>query len=148
MKNFNPLVIAAFLLCAMSLWGCGQQKPGAITAKIRDLENRYAKLEEDYRALQATSEQNRKRLGAVEAQRAELEKDKAELTKELQGTAEEREALKKQVAQAKQERDAAQGNLVQFSRDLQTLAGRVEAAANNAPANPNTAIIPASRRTE
>ncbi len=76
MKNFNPLVIAAFLICAMGLWGCGQQKTGAITTKIRDLENRYAKLEEDYRALQATSDQSRKRLSAVEAQRANLEKEK------------------------------------------------------------------------
>lgn len=148
MRNVNLLILGALLLCAMSLWGCNQQKTGAITNKIREMESRYAKLEEDYHTVQAASEQNRKRLNAVETQRSALEKEKADLTQQLDSATTERESLRKQLAQRTQERDTAQSHLVQFSRDLQALAGRVEAAANTNPANPNAPIIPASRRHE
>ena len=146
MKNTNPFVIAALLLCAMSLWGCNQQKSGTVATKIRELETRYSKLEEDYRTLHSANEQTRKRLGAVEKQRAELETDKTELTKQLEMTTSEREAFKTQVTQRTAERDAAQNNLAQFSKDLQALVGRIEATVNNPSAN--TTIIPASRRNE
>ena len=56
MKKFNSLSVVLFLLCAMGLWGCTQQKTGAISAKVRDLETRHAKLEEDYKTLQTTND--------------------------------------------------------------------------------------------
>ena len=146
MKNINPFVIAALLMCAVSLWGCNQQKSGAISNKIRELETRNAKLEDDYRALQAANEQHRKRLNAVEAQRDSLENEKADLAKQLETVSADRESLKKQISQRTVERDAAQNHLIQFSKDLQALAGRVEAAANTP--SPNVSILPASRRTE
>ena len=147
MRSFKPIAVVGLLLCGMSLWGCNQQKTGTISNKIRELESRHAKLEEDYRTLQAANEQHRKRLNAVEAQRTVLEADKAELAKQLDVATTERETLKKQIAQRTQERDSAQSNLVQFSKDLQALAGRIEAAANP-QVSPNATIIPASRRTE
>ncbi len=148
MRNFSPLIIAALLFCGIGAWGCNQQKTGVISNKIRDLEARYAKLEEDHRALHATSEQNRKRLLAVEAQRSALEEEKNDLSKQLDLTVSERETLRKQIALRTQERDTAQNNLSQFSRDLQALAGRVEAAANINQSNSNPTILPASRRND
>jgi chromosome segregation ATPase len=147
MKNFNRVLVAGLLFCTMSMWGCTQQKTGAISTKIRELEARYTKLEEDYKTLQAAHEQHRKRLNQAETQRAALEKDKADLTTQLEATNGEREALAKQVSQRTVERDAAQNNLVQFSKELQGLVGRVESTLNSS-SSPNVSIVPASRRTE
>ena len=148
MRNFNPVVVAVLLLSAMGMWGCNQQKTGAISTKIRELETRYTKLEEDYRTLQAMGEQTRKRLTQAETQRAALEKDKIDLSKQLETATTAREKLQKQLSQRTVERDTAQTNLMNFSKDLQTLAGRVEAALNSSPESPAATIIPASRRTE
>jgi chromosome segregation ATPase len=149
MKNFNPLLVAALLFCMMSMWGCNQQKTGAISTKIRELETRYSKLEEDYRTLQAAHEQHRKRLNQSEAQRIALENDKTELTSQLETASNERDTLRKQISQRTQERDTAQTNLMQFSKDLQALAGRVESALNtNSPKPNDSTVIPVSRRNE
>lgn len=148
MRNLSPVYLALFLLCAMGAWGCSQQKTGAISAKINDLETRYTKLEEDYRTLQQTHDQHRKRLTQIESQRVALEQEKNELNKLLEAGNGERETLRNQVALRTQERDSAQGNLLQFSKDLQALAGRVETALNGNSSSPNATIIPASRRTE
>ena len=147
MKNFSPLFVAMFGLCAMGLWGCGQQKAGAINTKVRELETRHAKLEDDFRTLQATHEQMREKLSEAETQRGALEKQKTELTANLDGVILERENLRKQMTQRTQERDHAQTNLMQFSKDLQNLASRVDAAVNSSPQSPSAAIIPASRST-
>jgi len=148
MRYFNPVLFGVLALCATGLWGCGQQKAGIFSAKIRELEIRYSKLEEDFRTLQLASEQTRKRLNAAETQRAALERDKAELTKTVENVTGERETLRKQMTQRIAERDTAQANLSQFNKDLQALASRVEAAMNENPVNPSKTIIPASRRSE
>jgi SMC interacting uncharacterized protein involved in chromosome segregation len=148
MKNITAVSAGVFLLCAMGLWGCGQQKSGVISAKISELESRYAKLEEDYRTLQSNHDQHRKKLTQIEAQRNTLEAEKTDLSKQLDDVKIERESLRKQVSQRTQERDVAQTNLMQFSKDLQTLASRMESALNGNTPTPNASIIPASRRNE
>ncbi len=148
MKMFHLLLVGVFLVCSLGLWGCSHQQTGAISAKIRDLETRYAKLEEDYRVLQATNEQNRKRLTQSESQRVALGQEKADLTKQLEAATDQSNDLRKQVSQRANERDTAQATLMQFSTELQALAGRVESALNGAPNNSNLTILPASRRTD
>ncbi|MBI2806414.1 MAG: hypothetical protein HYX68_15650 [Planctomycetes bacterium] len=148
MNQIKPWYIVAFLLCVMGTWGCSQQKTGAISAKINELESRYSKLEADYRTLQATHELHRKKLAQIETRRVSLEKEKTELSDQVAAITTERDTLRKQVAARIQERDAAQNNLVQFTKDLQALAGRMDAALNNQAPGANTTIIPASRRNE
>ena len=147
MRKVNPFVIAGLLVCFMSLWGCNQQKTGTIATKIRELETRYAKLEEDHKALQATNEQNRKKLNSVDAQRTALENDKQNLTKQLDTLKTEREGLRKQMNERTLERDVAQTNLSQFCKDLQALVGKMETTVNTPP-NVSAPIIPASRRND
>lgn len=147
MSKVNPFVIAGLLLCAVSLWGCNQQKTGTIATKIRELETRYTKLEEDHKALQSTHDQNRKRLSALEAQRTALENDKNDLAKQLETATAERDGFRKQVSERTMERDTAQNHLTQFCKDLQGLVGKMEATVNNSPAA-NAPIIPASRRND
>ena len=148
MNRFNPWYVAVLLVCALGAWGCSQQKTGAISAKISDLESRYAKLEEDYRTVQALNDQHRKKLNQAEAQRVALEKEQASLRREVASINADRETLRKQVAERTSERDSAQTNLIQFSKELQTLASRVEAAVNNNSPNSGTSMLPASRRNE
>src|SRR5260370_41375293 len=116
MRSISPTFIAVFLLCAMGVWGCGQQKTGSIGAKINDLEPRHAKLEEDYRVLQSNHDQHRKKLTQIEAQRSALQQEKTELNNQLHTPVGERETLRKQVVQPTHERAAAKTTLVQFGK--------------------------------
>src|SRR5688572_12156242 len=97
MKTVHALLLGVMVVASLGLWGCTQQQTGAITVKVRDLETRYAKLEEDYRALQSSNEQNKKRLAQSESLRATLEEQKTDLTKQLDTTTEQRDDLRKQV---------------------------------------------------
>jgi chromosome segregation ATPase len=148
MRNIKPTFVAVIMLSAFGVWGCGQQKTGAISAKITELEARHAKLEEEHRTLQASYDQTRKKLSQIENQRSSLENEKTDLNGQLDKVGAERETLRKQLAERTQERDAAVSNLAQFSKDLQALAGRVESAVNGNASSPNATVIPASRRTE
>jgi outer membrane murein-binding lipoprotein Lpp len=153
MNKANPWVMAAvmFSLLCLGVWGCSHQKSGAFSAKIREMETRCAKLEEDYRAVAAAHEKSRKKLAQTETKLAEAQARSDELAKqieELRPVVKERDDLRRQLASRTQERDQAQSQLVQFSRDLQALAGRVEAAALANPGPPLMTAIPASRKSE
>src|SRR3954470_18044403 len=143
MRNMKILFAAVLFMCGMSIWGCNQQKSGAINSKIRDLEVRYTKLEEDYQTLLTNSESDRRKVQQLEEQRASLEADKLELSRQVESASAEREALRRQVNQRISERDAAQNQLVELSKDLQALAGRINDAVNATKTNPS--IIPALR---
>src|ERR1051325_2792511 len=104
MTKAGPLFLALLLFATMGMYGCTQQKNGAFTAKIREMENRYTKLEEDYKAVVASSEATRKRLAQSEQQRADLTKQ----VEELQQAVAERDELRKQLTARTGERDAVQ----------------------------------------
>ena len=137
------------MFCSLGLWGCSTQKNGAYNAKIRELEARYAKLEEDYRVVVAGSEQFKKKLNVAETQRSDLEKQRVALSTEvegLRGAVAERDEMKKQLAARTLERDNFQSQLTTFRSDLQSLLGRVDAAMNRD--GPTLTIVPVSRKTE
>ena len=124
MKNVSTAFLVIMLGSSLGLWGCSNQKNNAYHNKVRDLEVRYGKLEEDYRGALAASDLTRRKLGQLESQRQEL----VQQVEELKTVIAERDELKKQVGQRVVERDNAQAQLMQFGRDLQGLLGRVEAA--------------------
>ena len=143
MKNAGTAFLVVMLFSSLGLWGCTHQKNGAYHAKIRELESRYAKLEEDYRVIVAANESNRKKIVHLENQRTEL----ARQVEELKTIALERDELKKQLAVRTIERDAARGHMAQFRKDLQDIMGRVDTAMNEtAPGAVNA--VPVSRKTE
>src|SRR5438105_9955462 len=102
MRNIKSTFVAVFMLGAFGVWGCGQQKTGAISAKITELETRYAKLEDEHRILQANHDQTRKKLNQIESQRNSLESEKSDLNGQLDKVGTERETLRKQLAQRTQ----------------------------------------------
>src|SRR5262245_13400093 len=145
MHKTGTALLAIMLVSSLSLWGCTHQKNGANNAKIRELELRYTKLEEDYRVIVAANENHRKKLVQLETQRNEL----AQKVEELEVAVKERDELKKQVAARTQERDSAQAQMMQFSKDLVALAGRIEAAANSATTTPGVVVAtPTSNKSD
>jgi predicted nucleic acid-binding Zn-ribbon protein len=153
MSKINPWVVAVALISAMSLgmWGCNNQKSGAFSAKVREMEGRYTKLEDDFRLVSSAHDKGRKKLVQLEKDLAQTVVRNEELSRhveELRQVVQERDDLRKQLQTRTGERDNLQGQLMQFSRDLQSLAGRAEAAASNLPSPSLNVVIPASRKVE
>jgi hypothetical protein len=120
----------------LGIWGCAENS--SANSKLRQLEARYLKLEEDHQAAAAANDSFRKKLADVDAQRAELAKQ----VEELQVAVRERDELRRQLTTRTGERDAFHTQLLNFSKELQNLAGRVEAAANpTAPARSLTSTV-------
>src|SRR6516164_6731576 len=138
MKSTSKGLIITMALATLGFWGCAQNRSGANTAaKLRELEARHAKLEEDYQAVVLGNETFRKRLAAVQAQREEL----ARKVEKLQAVVHERDELKEQVAVRTGERDALHTQMVQFGKELQNLMGRVEAATHITPRADSTTSV-------
>jgi uncharacterized coiled-coil DUF342 family protein len=153
MSKVSPLFLVVVLCCSAGMYGCTQQKNGAAGAKLRDLETRFAKLEEDYRTIAASAEATRKKLNRIEAEKNELTKEVEELrpiVPERDELRKERDDLRKQLVTRTGERDNAQAQLTQFRQDLHDLITRVDAALNNAPAAHGTPIaaVPVSHKPE
>jgi chromosome segregation ATPase len=142
MQRASTGLLAIMVVSSLGLWGCTNQKNGATNIKIRELESRHAKLEEDYRVILAANEANRRKLAQLEAQRTEL----TQKIEELQAVVKERDELKTQLATRTEERDNIQSQFVQFSNDLQNLAGRARAAASRSFGTLNAQ--PASRKSQ
>jgi predicted nucleic acid-binding Zn-ribbon protein len=148
MSRVSPLFLAILLVGSAGMYGCTQQKSAA-SAKLHDMETRYAKLEEDYRTISATNDANRKKLSQLEARTAELSKQ----LEALRTAAQERDVLRKECGELRKqvttrtaERDAVQGQLVQFRQDLQSIVTRVDAAiSSTAPPSGAVSVVPASR---
>jgi predicted nucleic acid-binding Zn-ribbon protein len=152
MTKASPLFLAIILFSTAGMYGCTQQKNSAAGAKLRDVETRFTKLEEDYRAVAAVSEAQRKKLTQAEADKAELAKEVEELKavkEERDELRKERDELRKQLVARTGERDNVTTQLTQFRQDLQALVNRVDAAMNTpgTSAAPVTAV-PASRKSE
>jgi septal ring factor EnvC (AmiA/AmiB activator) len=126
MKTASTAFLAVLVISSAGIWGCAQQKNSTQARRIHDLEARYAKLEEDYRTVVATSESTRKNLTRLELQRLEL----TQQVEDLKLVVQERDELKQRLAARTQERDAVHSQLLQFGKDLQNFAQRVESVAN------------------
>lgn len=141
MKTASTAFLAVLVISSLGIWGCAQQKNGAQAHKIRDLEARYAKIEDDYRSVIAANESTRKKLAQMELQRAEL----LQQVEDLKVIAQERDELQQRLSARTQERDAVHSQLVQFSKDLQNLASRADSVAR-AGFGTTIAATPVSRK--
>jgi chromosome segregation ATPase len=147
MKNLGPLLLAIVALCGMGLGGgCTHQK-AVSPAKVKELEVRFAKLEEDYRAVSQYADATKKKLAAAEARRAEVETQRDDLSRQVDLLKVERDDLKSRLARTTTDRDAMQNSLTQLRGDLQNMLGRVEAALNQ-PSGPGVTATPVSRKVD
>lgn len=131
MTRANRALIVV-VVASLGLWGCAQGPANgpASVERVRALENKNAKLEDDFRAAVAVREQVKKKLASVEEQ-----------LEQLQAAAREREELKQQLTARIGERDAVQGQLEQVRKNLRSLLGQMEASNNSAaPTQPVTSV--------
>lgn len=127
MMKAGRLFAAIVLVSSLSLWGCSSQKTGTFTAKIKELEDRHAKLESQQRTLVSQNQESRRKI-------EKLESDLGTQREELQTLRTERDDLRKQVGVRTVERDNLHAQLGQLAKDLQSMVGRVEAAMSTSPA--------------
>jgi chromosome segregation ATPase len=108
----------------LGLWGCSQAGNDArsAAAKIRQLETRNSKLEEDYRAVSSDSTSLRKKLLEADKQIEEVTKQ----NQELQTVLKERDELQQKLTASTGERDGLRVQLTSFSKELQSLTTRVQ----------------------
>jgi TolA-binding protein len=117
----NPArtLLIVMVAIAVGVWGCarGPSDHGSQAERIRALENRCAKLEQDFRTAVGARDRARKQLAAVEEERAQLQKeaaDRAALVKE-------RDELRRQLASRTNERDVLRNRVEKLKRGLQSL---------------------------
>src|SRR5947209_4405916 len=111
MKSANKALLVLLAVMMIGLWGCAKGTGPAGSARLRDLEARNAKLEEDYRAVAGARDQARQRAASLDQERAALQQQVEQLTRE-------RDELRQQVTARAGERDTLQGHLVQLGKEL------------------------------
>jgi septal ring factor EnvC (AmiA/AmiB activator) len=127
--------LAVFMVSALGLWGCAQgPASNPANERIKALETKVSKLEDDYRAIAAARDQLRKKLTDTEEQRARLNQE----VEQLQALLKDHDELKVQLASRTQERDGLQTQFDQFRKGLRNLLGQAEANLAK-PAQPVTA---------
>ncbi len=132
MTCIKKALMVTMLTTMLGLWGCSQSgTPNSGSARLRELEAKSARLEDDYKTVVTARDQGRKKIASLEEQRAQL----LQQVEVLERITKERDELKQLLANRTAERDTAQNHLTQFTRDLQGLVNKVEQAAR-APASP------------
>ena len=123
MRRANKALIVLFV-ASLGAWGCSQGPTNgpASLERIRTLETKHTKLEEDYRAAAAARDQLRKKTQEQEEQLQALQKEKEE--------------LQQQLATRTTERNTVQAQYEQFRSGIKDLLGRAEASLNPQPPPP------------
>jgi len=152
-RNGKALIV--LMVAALGLWGCAQSPMSQATAhaeRIRALEAKCVKLEDDYRAVASERDKLRKQTASLETENVRLEKVRLQMQKEvdhLRLVMQERDQLRQVVETRTTERDFLQGRCEKLKKGLQALIGQDDAMLPNTvnPAAPVTAV-PASRIRE
>lgn len=125
-----------FVVTCVGLWGCARG-PGSEASgpeRVKALESRIAKLEEDFRLAATARDQLRHELTVLNRQRLAVQK--------------ERDDLQQQLVSRTTERDTVQGQYEAFRKNIRSLLGQAEAAANPRPSSPLTQAATVSLRTK
>jgi len=123
--------LAVMVVAVMGLWGCAQEnkKHGNADPRVKALEQKNAKLEEDFRAVVDTRDSFRRKLTEQDQETARLGKE----LEQLQNAAKERDELRQQLSARATERDALQGQLEGLRTGIRSLLGQSEKASVAAP---------------
>jgi septal ring factor EnvC (AmiA/AmiB activator) len=136
MIRFNKTTLL-ILIAAVSVWGCARSNPteGREAIRIRALEAKIAKLEEDVQAMQAARDHLRQKVDG-------LEKERIQTAHTLQALTGERNDLRRQISVRTTERDTVQAQYDNFRKEIRSLLGQADAAATQTTGQPITAITP------
>src|SRR5947208_687033 len=130
-KSFVVLLVGA-----LGVWGCAKSGAGDAAhdgARVRVLEAKITKLEEDVKLMQTARDHLRLKLDTTEKERTQANRLAYSLTNE-------RNDLKAQLTARTSERDLAQGQFETFRKEIRNLLGQADAAASPSPGNPVTQV--------
>lgn len=125
--------LVMLVVASLGLYGCakGPANGGGNVERLRTLEMRVAKAEDDFRAAAKSRDQLRQELTTLKNQKAQYQQQ--------------RDQLQQQLISRTNERDTVQVQYEQFRKEIRNLLGQAEAAAN--PVNPApvavSAVLPA-----
>ena len=133
----EKLVLLAVTAC-LGLWGCTKvSATGTREAeRIKFLEAKVAKLEEDFRTAAAARD-------VWKQKAAVLEKERGDLARQLPVVIQEREDFRAQLTSRTTERDALQTQYDGFRKELRSLLGNADAAAAPRPVSQPVTAAPA-----
>ena len=134
-------VLILVVIGLMGAWGCSQgpTNGSASAERLRALEAKISRLEDDFKSAVTVREQMKKKVTALEDERTVL----SQQVEQLQAVVRERDEIKTTLAARTNERDLANTQLEMFRKGLKTLMGQVETASMNA--NPaGNLIVPAA----
>jgi septal ring factor EnvC (AmiA/AmiB activator) len=118
-KSLSVLVVAC-----LGLWGCAQGATNghASAERVRALEAKLAKFEDDLRAAGGVRDQLRKQVASIEQEKSQL----AQQLEQLQAAVKERDELRQQLTLRTSERDSIQSQFEQFRNGIKSLLGQIE----------------------
>jgi predicted nucleic acid-binding Zn-ribbon protein len=112
--------LVVLVVAVVGLWGCAQRPAPGGLERIKSLEAKIAKLEDDYKAAASARDQARKKLADAEEQRGKLQQDLEQQQQEF----------KQQVATRTAERDALQSQFESFRKGVRSLLNQADTAAS------------------
>ncbi|WP_020472749.1 hypothetical protein [Zavarzinella formosa] len=133
--------IAVLLVALFGLWGCSKAPTdGGLSAeKLKTVETKLAKLEDDFRAASSARDQLRKKLSQAEETQAELQAQTERLAKDVK--------IKDELIERRtSERDQTVSQYEGFRKGLKELISKAEEsmAKSDAPASPAVPATPTS----
>jgi chromosome segregation ATPase len=124
MRGSNVMIVV--VVAVLGLWGCARG-PGSHSSgqaeRVRALEGKCVKLEEDYKAVAGARDQARRRVANLEEEHARLQKH----LDALQVVVRERDQLRQQMESRTNERDTLQLRCDRLKKGLQNLLGQDDA---------------------
>ncbi len=125
------------LVAAVGLWGCNQAASGANgqADKIKALQDKCVRLEDDFKSAATARDQARKQLTALQDEHDQMEEQLAALQKEVEAgkaVAKERDDLRQQLDARTGERDTLQTRCDKMKKGLQSLLGQDDALSPSA----------------
>lgn len=111
-------ILAVVLVVSLGIWGCAR-KPAeqASHERVRTLEGRCVKLEQDYRTVAQARDRARKELGALEEETTRLQRDVADRAALIK----ERDELRRQLSTKTTERDNLVTRYEKLRKSLQAI---------------------------
>jgi chromosome segregation ATPase len=130
--------LLVMLVAVVGIWGCAQGPGGSASAeKIKALEGKVNRLDEDFRAAAAARDQYRKKLTDAEQATAQLKNE----IEALQLVVKDRDDLRGLLKAKATELTAVNGQFESFRKSLKDLIGQTEAAMTAPPAGtPGTTV--------
>jgi len=138
MSRFHK-AMTIFTVSFLGLWGCAQGPANSSSQadRIRALEAKCSRLEEDYRTVAVARDQARKQTSAMEQEKTQWEEDRTRLQKDLDQAklvAKERDQLRQEVELKTSQRDVLQVRCEKMKIGLKNLLGDDDAMMNGTPA--------------